>query len=410
MSVSLPTLFSRALHDADKAFNQSAFEQSTQDLIRSSLADLKSLSSRILGVSLFSPNEILEDISTRDLVYLSVPYALAEVQGRVRAAGNEERIALLTQSQKYSSAFTSNLENYEIIPESERTLHAQDPAKIKDPGSRRELKIKQYQREKDLRARIEVNHFSLSYDRIYNLAPQTVRKRRGQLPAEGAMESDFDLISSLLPQGPENKEEEEDEEDSESEDILRETILLLLRLFYAQAHSQLLSLSQELDLLRNAPPMPPQPPQPHDDRRGKDRATERDMWKLDSPGGGADGKGPLLDPDGKPLRPFTILPAGSSDRARLAAQVFGPGHRLPTMSIDEYLQIEQERGNILTGGGLRPASEAALTSSEQLELDSEMDGTRDGAGKEEMKRLKDENWAQFTDENPRGAGNTMNRG
>ena len=54
----------------------------------------------------------------------------------------------------------------------------------------------------------------------------------------------------------------------------------------------------------------------------------------------------------QPLRPFTILPAGeSADRARLQGQVFGPGHRLPTMSIDEYLEIERERGNILTGGG-----------------------------------------------------------
>ncbi|KAJ7461476.1 TAP42-like protein [Mycena latifolia] len=389
MSVSLPALFSRALRDASKAFNQSAFEQSTQDLIRSSLADLKSLSSRILGLSLFSPNEILEDISTRDLIYLLVPFALAEVQGRVRAAGNDERIDFLKQSQKYISTFVSHLENYEIIPESERTLHAQDPAKVKDPASRRDLKIKQYQREKDLRARIE-----------------TIRKRRGQLPVEGEIESDFDLIASLLPKKP---DDEEEEEDSESEDILRETILLLLRLCYAQGQSQLLSLSQELDLLQNAPrmPPPPPPPRPEDDRRGKERAAESDMWKLDAPRG-ADGKGPLLDPDGKPLRPFTILPAGSSDRARLAAQVFGPGHRLPTMSIDEYLQIEQERGNILTGGG--PASETTLTSSEQLELESEMDGTKDGAEKEEMKRLKDENWARFTDENPKGAGNTMNRG
>ncbi|KAJ7137728.1 TAP42-like protein [Mycena epipterygia] len=389
MSVSLSALFSRSLQNASKAFNQSAFEQSTQDLIGSSLADLKSLSSRILALSLFSPNEILEDISTRDLIYLLVPYALAEVQGRVRASGNDERIAFLGQSQKYVSTFISLLENYEIIPESERTLHAQDPAKIKDPASRRELKIKQYQREKDLRARIE-----------------TIRKRRGQLPVEGEMESDFDLITSLLPKKPEDDDEEE--EDSESEDILRETTLLLLRLCYAQAQSQLLSLSQELDLLQNAPRMPPPPPvQPEDDRRGKERATENDMWKLDAPRG-ADGKGPLLDPDGKPLRPFTILPAGSSDRARMAAQVFGPGHRLPTMSIDEYLQIEQERGNILTGGG--PASETALTSSEQLELESEMDGTKDGAEKEEVKRLKDESWAQFTEANPRGAGNTMNRG
>ncbi|KAJ7735433.1 TAP42-like protein [Mycena olivaceomarginata] len=384
MSIPLPALFARGLQDASKAFNQSAFEDSTQDLIQSSLADLKSLSARILGLSLFSPNEILEDISTRDLIYLLVPYALAEVQGRVRSQDNDERIVFLTQSQKYFNSFVSNLENYEIVPENERTLHAQDPSKIKDAASRRDIKIKQYQREKDLRARIE-----------------TIRKRRGQLPVEGETESDFDLISSLLPK--KSEADEEEEEDSESEDILRETTLLLLRLCYAQSQSQLLSLK--------CPRMPPPPPsRPDNDRRGKERAAESDMWKLDAPQarGGPDGKGPLLDPAGKPLRPFTILPSGSSDRARLAAQVFGPGHRLPTMSIDEYLQIEQERGNILTGGG--PGSENALTSSEQLAVDAEMDGSRDGAEKEEMKRLKDENWAQFTDENPRGAGNTMNRG
>lgn len=57
-----------------------------------------------------------------------------------------------------------------------------------------------------------------------------------------------------------------------------------------------------------------------------------------------------------------------------------------------------------------PASETAPTTSEQLALDAEMDGTLDGEEKSETKRLKDENWARFTDENPRGAGNTMNRG
>lgn len=126
---------------------------------------------------------------------------------------------------------------------------------------------------------------------------QTIRKRRGQLPVEGESESDFDLIASLLPKKADD--DEEDEEDSEAEDILRETILLLLRLCYAQAQSLLLSLSQELELLENIPRMPPSPlSRPEDDRRGKERATESDMWKLDAPRG-ADGKGPLLDPEGK---------------------------------------------------------------------------------------------------------------
>lgn len=57
-----------------------------------------------------------------------------------------------------------------------------------------------------------------------------------------------------------------------------------------------------------------------------------------------------------------------------------------------------------------PASEAAPTSSEQLALDAEMDGTLQSEEKAEQKRLKDEKWAKYTDDNPKGAGNTMNRG
>lgn len=57
-----------------------------------------------------------------------------------------------------------------------------------------------------------------------------------------------------------------------------------------------------------------------------------------------------------------------------------------------------------------PTSQSAPTSSEQLGIDAEMDGTAKGELKAEEKRQKDENWARYTDENPRGAGNTMNRG
>jgi immunoglobulin-binding protein 1 len=60
--------------------------------------DLGTLRSRITGLSLFSPNEILEDISTRDLIYLFVPYVCGEVRGRVKTMDREERIDLLDQS------------------------------------------------------------------------------------------------------------------------------------------------------------------------------------------------------------------------------------------------------------------------------------------------------------------------
>ena len=162
--------------------------------------------------------------------------------------------------------------------------------------------------------------------------------------------------------------------DQDSEAEQRTATLLLLRLAYVQAHAQLTSIAQELELLRSAPPLPPAPPGTSSDRARSSSEAERALWTLDAPraAGTAPRGGPLLDPAGKvrnlmlpffsilvhanvvwcvqPLQPFTILPSGG-DRVGLQEQVFQPDHRLPTMSIDEYLEIERQRGNILTGGG-----------------------------------------------------------
>ncbi|KAG2106683.1 TAP42-like protein [Suillus discolor] len=385
----LPTLFSRALATASKAANLPTIEDETQELIQSAVTDLKELDRRVAALSLFSSNDVLEDISTRNLVYLFARYVLAEVQNRMKTTDRDERITVLKKTQVHLRSFIHDLDIYCLVPEVDRALYAQSASSIKDAAKRREVKIKQFKGEKDLRARIEA-----------------VRKRRKQIPIGDLSQSDFDLIRSLLPSTITPQASDEDEEDdSETDEILREAVLLLLRLNYSQAYSQLESMDQELELLRIAPPSP-RPGPPSDDRKNKLKDQD-DMWKLDTKSSVGE-SGPLLDSSGKPLRPFTILPAGGSDRIRLQSQVFGPDHRLPTMSIDEYLKIEQERGNILTGGG--PQSEGQPTSSEQLTMDSETDGTIFGEMKLEEKRQKDEQWAQFKDANPRGAGNTMNRG
>ncbi|KAF7311427.1 Serine/threonine protein phosphatase PP2A-associated protein [Mycena kentingensis (nom. inval.)] len=403
----ISVLFSQALKAAATASNQSPFEDSTQELVKSSLADLTTLATRIVGLSLFSPNETLEDISTRDLVYLLVPYAIAEAFNRVRVQDPLEDIAKVKQSQRHLAKFISSLEEYEIVSDAERTLHARDPGTIKDPASRRELKIKQYQQEKELRGRI-----------------QAIRKQRGQLPAEGASESDLDLIASLLPAPNTSAEDEEEEDESEA---LRETTLLLLRLCYVQAQSQLISFTRQLEMLEKFASAPPRRRRDRHQNRivhresnakttcggwtvrcGLEDRTARARFSMSRTGSASNFTLVPTLTQLQPLRPFTLLPSGAADRARLSAQVFGPSHRLPTMTVDELLEIEQAQGKFISGGGL--ASENQLTSSEQLDLDAQQDGTRAGAEKEEEKRLKDEKWAQFTDENPRGAGNTMNRG
>ena len=44
-----------------------------------------------MALSLFSPSESLEDISTHDIVYLFVPWVYSEVVSRVRTTEREER-------------------------------------------------------------------------------------------------------------------------------------------------------------------------------------------------------------------------------------------------------------------------------------------------------------------------------
>ncbi|KAI0807790.1 serine/threonine protein phosphatase PP2A-associated protein [Fomes fomentarius] len=389
--IPLSLLFHRALLTASNALNLPTIEDETQELIQAALADLRQCGSRVAKLSLFSSNEQLADIPTRDLVYILVPYVLSEVLSRIRTKDREERIDLVGNVKRHLESFIHYLELYDIITEEDKALYGRSTSLVTDPAKRRELKIKQYKREKDIKSRME-----------------TVRKRTNQSATEPS--SNIELISSIL-YDPSSKPSESttNELDSDTEDVLREAFILLLRFIYAEARSQLESTNQELELLHNAPPTPLQPTFADDSRVASKRA-EDDMWKLDAPlnRGGPDGKGPLLDPRGKPLRPFTILPSNAAERARLQAQVFQADHRLPTMTIDEYLEIEQQRGNIISGGG--PQSEAKLTSKEQLVLDAEQDGATFGEDKAEEKRLKDEAWAHYTDTHPRGAGNTMNRG
>ena len=53
-------------------------------------------------------------------------------------------------------SFVRYLELYEVITEEDKALYGRPALSVTDPAKRRELKIKQYKREKDIKARIEV--------------------------------------------------------------------------------------------------------------------------------------------------------------------------------------------------------------------------------------------------------------
>lgn len=132
----------------------------------------------------------------------------------------------------------------------------------------------------------------------------------------------------------------------------RKVTILLLRLLHTLSLATLASIKMELDLLANAPP-PEAFITPIADPRETRRGEEDSTWRLDRTPSGPTRPRELISGGGKVLRPFTILPSTTalSDRERLRSEVFRSSHRLPTMTIDEYLEEERRQGNIITGGG-----------------------------------------------------------
>lgn len=171
---------------------------------------------------------------------------------------------------------------------------------------------------------------------------------------------------------------------------MRKIYLAELELCAAKSFTELDLLSQELAMLEKAPQ---DPPKINNDERNRSRASQDHYSdRLDKPLQElvGRGRGPILDPKGRPLKPFTI----TDRRNEIRSGVFRPGHNLPTMSIDEYLEEEKRRGGIVEGG-------------DKDQIQSYDEDNVDQADEETMKARA---WDEFIEANPKGSGNTLNRG
>jgi immunoglobulin-binding protein 1 len=126
---------------------------------------------------------------------------------------------------------------------------------------------------------------------LTNPALQAQQRRRG-IANESNGTKDYDLILGLIPQKEAKGEDEED---------LRELFASVLRLFYAKAQQHLINAIREVELLTSAPPRSAQGSRPS--------TSSDETWKLDTPLplGGPDGKGPLLDQQGKVRKEGMII-------------------------------------------------------------------------------------------------------
>ena len=342
-------------NDAEKKRNKIEVTSSNdaQDLLTAAIQLYEECLEIASQISLFSPNESLEDITTSDLQYLLLNFRIAELV--VRINDRESRKANLQRAQDHYERYLKRLDNYDLLTRDDFKLLEQyreapntfSTASATDAAARRDTKIKRFKEEKALKEK-------LAYMR--------------QNPR-------------IL--------EEDDEKARELE---------LTNIAYAthQSFASLESIAMELHILSLAPstPLPDIRSMTLDD--GRDRTRERNGYtdRLDGPQHLSAGmKGPLLDSKGKPLRPFTLLP-----RQELKQGVFRPDHSLPTMSIDEYLEEERKRGGMIEDGS------GGAASGEKKYVDEDDYEEADKA------TMKARDWDEYVEANPKGSGNTINRG
>ncbi|USP75975.1 uncharacterized protein yc1106_03249 [Curvularia clavata] len=303
-------------------------------------------------VSLFSPNESLEDISSTDLQYLAINYHLAELVQKISNTDVSLRKQNLLRARGYYEQFLKLLDSYDMLGKADAKLleaYNEDKnnfstANTRDAAARRDAKIARFRQEKELKTKLE-----------------------------------------YLRQNPKLAEQDEQ--------VVRDLHLTDLAFMIHQTFASLESMAQELHIISLAPPAPPQgqdpqAPDARQDSRGKDGYSER----LDGQYAGLRYSGPILSSDGKPMRPFTLL----DSRQTLKKGVFRPDHSLPTMTIDEYLEEERKRGGIIEGGGPQSGIQPEPNEDDMEAADAET--------------MKQRAWDEYVEANPKGSGNTLNRG
>jgi len=411
--LTLGQLLTCALRSADRILQApSPNDPKVQSALAKTLADLDLSHKLIDHLGVLSPNDTLDDLSTRNLRCLVVPALQAQLALAVRTRGGQERLEWLHRARAHWISFLDLVERYNVLgagagDADERRKALQGPRiGDTDPARRRAGKIAQFKMEREIKGTLDELRARRRTRRVRGSAAPTASSTSSTSTSTADVEDDYPSSS--------------DDEDDATASIARPLLLNLLTLHTLRAHADLDSIAHESDLLEHGLKLSEIPsPGPHaavtDGRASKrdgDDEGDADRWRLDSLGDKTGG-GPMLSPGGKVLRPFTILPSSSnggsstsqlSTRLRLQSEVFRESWRLPTMTIDEYLEQEEQAGRVLQGGGERTTDEVEQARRDERADDEEED-TREGYERVERGLRKAREWDDYRDEHRKGEGN-----
>ncbi|KAH8487647.1 hypothetical protein Peur_069044 [Populus x canadensis] len=389
----LPSLFDQASKIHLKSTESGS---SDKELVKKGIEALENCEEMISKLGLFSSNETKEDISTTNLKYILVPFYLAELTENI---AQDDRIQILKASQAKLKEFLSFCEAMELVPEEElQTFSQGTPNTFAD---RRALKIARYRRQIAAEAKLE------------KIKEQKERRFHSTKAA---------AVSTLVEAGEEDLLDDDGEEE-------REAWIITISLAICKAIDLLEMLKKEEEMLSAVKER---------QLKGGDkafsqmildeRAKKAEDWHRDAAVKARytqpappitcatfaqdvlEGRAKVSEAHDHKHLPVTFGPASivggslSNERERMTAQVFQPGHRLPTMSIEEAGLKEMEIMNKWQETNVKfmeEANSAWYKDNQKLKPSEEEEDEDDDDAAVQKARAFDD----WKDDHPRGAGN-----
>ncbi|KAH6822177.1 2A phosphatase associated protein of 46 kD [Perilla frutescens var. hirtella] len=331
------------LFEHSRKIHQAASDSSVdQDTVKKGCELLRKCEEMLGKLGLFSANETKEDISTTNLKYLLVPYYLGELTEKI---AEEDRILVLKTSQAKLKEFISFCEAMELIPKEELD------SSVHGTGNT-------FTDKRAKKAWVTTIALALckAFDLLEMLKKEeemllSVRERQSQ-------EGNDELSQSIL-----------DERSKKAEDWHRDAAT---RSRFTKPANPITCATFAQDVIEG--------------RAAVSQAHEHKHQPMIFGPASLVGKNP------------------TSERERMAAQVFQPSFRLPTMSIEEAGLKEMEIMNNWQERNVKLMEEA--NSSWHNDNPKFRPGEDDDDDDDDAAQDKARAWDDWKDDNPRGAGNT----
>ncbi|XP_048325800.2 PP2A regulatory subunit TAP46 [Ziziphus jujuba] len=391
-NMSLPALFEQARKIHLMVTESGA--GSDQDVVRKGCEALEKCDEMISKLGLFSTNETKDDISTSNLKYLLVPFYLGELTEKV---AHDDRIHILKVCQAKLKEFISFCESMELVPEEELET-SMEGGGANSFADRRARKISRFKRQRAAESKL--------------LEIKERRERRGRSSKAAA-------LSTPVEAGEEDVLDDDGEEE-------REAWFTTISLAICKAFDLLEMLKKEEEMLSAIKERQSKEGDKEFSRDILDDRTRRaETWHRDAATRAQytkpvqpitcatfaqdvlEGRAKASQAHDHKHQPLMFGPASlvggslTSERERMAAQVFQPGYRLPTMSIEEAGLKEMEMMNKWQERNAKLMEEA----NSSWYKDNRKMGISEEDEDDDAAQEKARAWDDWKDDNPRGAGN-----